>query len=698
MYKIGIDIGGTFTDLVLLNDTTGELVFGKTLTTYHNPAGGIITGITDLLNRAELHLNDIDMIVHGTTLVTNAIFERKGAKTGLITTRGFEDVLEIGREYRYDIYDLQITMPDPLIPRNLRLGITERIDFQGNVLTPLLETEIASVVDELVGKGVQAIAVCLLQSFANPVHERRVGDFIQRHYPAISVSLSVDIMPEIREYERTSTTVLNAYVQPLIDRYFNALQNQLTALGFKGAVRIMVSNGRLTTLGEAQRKPIQLLESGPAGGAMAGVFFGKLTGHTDIATFDMGGTTAKTSLIFNHQPEITNEFEAARVRRFKQGSGLPVRIPVIDINEIGAGGSSIAYVDKLGLLKVGPESATSDPGPACYGRGGTRPTVTDCDLLLGYLNEAFFLGGTIRLDKEAAQQAIEEHIARPLGISVQQAAMGVHRIVNENMANAARVHILDKGHDPRNYSLLAFGGAGPVHAFDVARLLGSPELIIPTGAGVASALGFLVSPTAYECVRSYVNHVASIDWIRLNDLLAEMEEEGYAFLEKAGHKSADAMVSRSAGMRYVGQGHEIAVKIPNGILSAVSAEEIEANFREEYELRFGRTIAKAAIEAVSWRVIVSCPSVLFKPKQREINTTYRIGDRDFSGLKGYRQVYYMGDDVPCACPVYDRYKIRPNDYLSGPVIIEEIESTVVIGRHAYVRMDEHRNLIVSLRR
>jgi len=698
MHKIGIDIGGTFTDLVLLNDTTGEFLFGKTLTTYDNPASGIITGIADLMSRAELHLDDIGMIVHGTTLVTNAVFERKGAKTGLITTRGFEDVLEIGREYRYDIYDLQLTMPEPLIPRNLRLGVTERIDYQGNVLTPLQETEVASVVNELVGKNVQSIAICLLQSFANPVHERTLGDFIKKHYPSVQVSLSVDIMPEIREYERTSTTTLNAYVQPLIDQHFNALHNQLTNLGFKGVVRIMLSNGRLTTLEEAQRKPIQLLESGPAGGSMAGIFFGKLTGHTDIATFDMGGTTAKTSLIFNHQPEITNEFEVARVRRFKQGSGLPVRIPVIDINEIGAGGSSIAYVDQLGLLKVGPESAGSDPGPACYGRGGTRPTVTDCDLLLGYLNEEFFLGGTIRLDRDAAEQAIEEYIARPLGISVQQAAMGVYRIVNENMANAARVHILEKGHDPRSYSLLAFGGAGPVHAFDVARLLGSPELIIPMGAGVASALGFLVSPTAYECVRSYVAHVASIDWTRLNDILAEMEEEGYAFLEKAGHKSIDAMVSRTAGMRYAGQGHEIMVKIPNGILSVVSAREIVANFQEEYKLRFGRTIDNVAIEAVTWQVVVSCPSVLFNPKQREINTTYRIGDRDFSGLKGYRQVYYMDDDVPCACPVYDRYKIRPNDYLSGPVIIEEIESTVVIGRRAYVRMDEHRSLIVSLRR
>jgi N-methylhydantoinase A len=698
MYKLGIDIGGTFTDLVLLNETTGELIFNKTLTTYDNPTNGVIVGASDLLSRARLQFSDIGTVIHGTTLVTNAIIERKGAKTGLITTHGFEDVLEIGREYRYDVYDLQITMPEPLVPRNLRFGVSERVDYQGNVLTPLLEDDAAHIVDELVGRGVQSIAVCLLQSFTNPVHERVLGDFIRQRYPEIYVSLSVDIMPELREYERTSTTAMNAYVQPLIDQYLNALNSQLIKIGFSGSLQIMLSSGRLTTVDGARQRPIQLLESGPAGGAMAGVFFGKLTGHTDIATFDMGGTTAKTSLIFNHQPQLTNEFEVARVRRFKKGSGLPVRIPLIDMTEIGAGGSSIAYVDKLGLLKVGPESATTESGPACYGRGGTRPTVTDCDLLLGYLNEDYFLGGSIRLDKLAAQRAVEEHIATPLGISVREAAMGVHRIVNENMANAARVHILEKGHDPRKYSLLAFGGAGPVHAFDVARLLGSPELIIPVGAGVTSALGFLVSPTASERVRSYVSPIPRLDWARLNDLLADMEEEGFQFLEQTGHKSAEATVTRMADMRYMGQGHEISVRVPNGILSPLSMAELEANFGEEYQLRFGTTIDNAVIEAVTWRVMVSSLPVFFSPKRANIEQKRIEGGKDFSGLKGYRQVYYSGDTVPCACPVYDRYKIRPNEYLSGPAIIEEVESTVVIGNRAYVRMDEHRNLIISLKR
>jgi N-methylhydantoinase A len=703
-YKLGIDIGGTFTDFVLLNQITGELTFGKTLTTYDNPTNGIISGTTDLLDRANVPLASVSTIVHGTTLVTNAIIERKGAATGLLTTKGFEDVLEIGREYRYDIYDINLTVPEPLVPRNLRLGVTERMDYQGNVLTPLDEAELAKAVGTLVSRGVKAIAVCLLHAFANPAHEQAVGTFIRARYPDLYVSLSVDVMPEIREYERMSATVMNAYVQPLTDHYLSDLHARLGTLGFSGTIQIMISSGRLTTIDGARQSPVQLLESGPAGGSMAGVFFGKLTGHQDIATFDMGGTTAKASLIFDHQPEITNEFEAARVRRFKKGSGLPVRIPVIDMIEIGAGGGSIAYVDALGLLRVGPESAASEPGPACYGRGGTRPTVTDCDLVLGYLNAEFFLGGTMTLDLEAARRAIDTHLAKPLGLSITQAAMGVHRVVNENMANAARVHILEKGHDPRHYSLLAFGGAGPVHAFEVARLLGSPELVIPVGAGVTSALGFLVSPTASESIRSYVSPVAWLDWAKLNGLLADMEAEGRAFLARANVAVADAQVRRVADMRYSGQGHDISVAIPNGQLSALSVAEIEANFQQEYLRRFGRTIDDVAIEAVTWRVVVSSPPVLFEPKRaisaaasKEEAGTYSIGGGDYSALKGYRPVVFIGDETPVACPVYDRYRIRPNDCLSGPVIIEEVESTVVVGHKAYVRMDSHRNLLISMR-
>ena len=690
-YRLGIDIGGTFTDFVLLEEKTGKLFFGKTLTTYDNPANGILKGAIELLERESIALKQVRNIVHGTTLVTNAVIERKGAKTGLITTKGFEDVLEIGREFRYDIYDIFLTVPEPLVPRNLRLGISERIDYLGNILTPIDPTEIESVVDKLVNDGCESIAVCFLQSFTNAVHERAVGDFIKQKYPHIYVSLSVDVMPEIREYERASATTMNAYVQPITDQYLSNLRDRLHNLGFAGTIEIMISSGRLTSLDGARKSPVQLLESGPAGGTMAGVFYGKLTGINDLLAFDMGGTTAKASMIFNLKPEITNQFEAARVRRFKKGSGLPVRIPVIDMIEIGAGGGSIAHVDSLGLLRVGPESAASEPGPACYGRGGTRPTVTDTDLVLGYLNPNYFLGGTMQLDLEAARQAIDEYIAKPLNISIEAAAMGVHRIVNENMANAARVHILEKGHDPRLYSMTAFGGAGPVHAFGVARLLGSPQVVVPVGSGVLSALGFLVSPVASESIKSYVCPLNMLDWTLLNGYLDQMEAEGFAFLASAGVSSPPISVSRVADMRYSGQGHEISVEIPNGALSESSIAQIEENFKKEYHLRYGKLIEDIGIEVVTWRVVVSGPVPQVIPKQ-EVPTS----QNSEHALKGYRKIILMGDKTPSNVPVYSRYQLQPTDCFDGPAIVEEMESTFVIGVNATVRIDDFRNILVEM--
>ncbi len=694
MYRLGIDIGGTFTDLVLLEEQTGNLFFGKTLTTYDNPANGIIKGTIELLDREGIKPFQVRNIVHGTTLVTNAVIERRGAKTGLITTKGFEDVLEIGRELRYDIYDIFLTVPEPLVPRNLRFGVTERIDYQGNIITPIDLSEIETQVDRLVSEGCESIAVCFLQSFTNPIHERAVGDFIKAKYPQIYVSLSVDVMPEIREYERVSATTMNAYVQPITDEYLSNLRDRLKLLGFEGTIEIMISSGRLTSLDGARKTPIQLLESGPAGGTMAGVFYGKLTGIKDLLAFDMGGTTAKASMIFDLKPEITNQFEAARVMRFKKGSGLPVRIPVIDMIEIGAGGGSIAYIDKLGLLKVGPESAASEPGPACYGRGGSRPTVTDTDLVLGYLNPDYFLGGNMQLDLEAARKAIDEHLAKPLGISIEAAAMGVHRIVNENMANAARVHILEKGHDPRLYSMTAFGGAGPVHAFGVARLLGSPQLIVPVGSGVLSALGFLVSPVASECIRSYVCPVNMIDWTLLNRYMTEMEAEGSVFLESTGMR-ADyiSAIRRIADMRYSGQGHEISVEIPNGVLSENSLAEIEENFKKEYHLRYGKLIEGIGIEAVTWRVIVSGPTPEIIPKQ-----IVPKSQNAATALKGYRKVLLAGETNYADVPVYGRYDLQPGDNFAGPAVIEEMECTFIVGTNSAVMIDKYKNIVVEMNR
>ncbi|MCS6807423.1 MAG: hydantoinase/oxoprolinase family protein [Bacteroidota bacterium] len=689
-YRLGVDIGGTFTDFVLLDEAQARLVFGKTLTTYPDPTDGIIVGTRSLLRDCGIEARDIHTIVHGTTLVTNAVIERKGAPTGFITTEGFTDVPEIGRELRYDIYDIFLVMPEPLVSKKYRVGVHERILASGEVLKQLSRDDARTAVQKLVQRGVKSVAVSLLHSFMNPSHERLIGEVIREEFPHLYVSLSVDIMPEIREYERSSATIMNAYVQPITDRYLQVLEQRLQELGFEGKIHIMISSGRLTTVQGARKAPIQLLESGPAGGAMAGVFFSSLTQHRDMLCFDMGGTTAKASLIVNGAPEITHQFEAARVRRFKKGSGLPVRIPVIDLIEIGAGGGSIAYIDKLGLLKVGPESAASQPGPACYGRGGQKPTVTDADLILGYLNEEYFLGGTMRLSREAAYEAVQRHIAAPLGISVEQAAMGIRRVVDENMANAARVHIIERGFDPRRFPMMAFGGAGPVHAFSVARLLGVSRIIIPVGAGVTSALGFLVSPVASEATRSYVKPLDEIDWEQLNAMLYEMEQEGFAFLRHADADVSQATVRRVADMRYVGQGHEITVPMPLGQLSEQSIPAITSAFLQEYEFRYNRTVPGMRLEIVTWRVAVSAAAPKILPSQH--------GTNGVASKTSYTQrlVWFEGNAAPTMADVYRRYDLVQGVVYTAPAIIEEKESTTVIGQHARFSVDEHKNIVIDM--
>lgn len=688
--KLGIDIGGTFTDFVLLDEEFGKLNLGKTLTTYPDPAQGILNGIAQMQKEVNLDLSQITGIVHGTTLVTNAVIERKGAPAALLTTAGFEDVLEIGRELRYDIYDIFLTVPEPLIPRNLRYGIEERLDKRGNVLKDLDTQQVKSQVDKILAQGIKSVAVSFLHSFSNPAHEKWIKSYIKEHHPEVYVSLSSEIMPEIREYERSSATAMNAYVQPITDDYLKKLEQALADLGFKGIIHIMISSGRLTTIEGARQIPIQLLESGPAGGTMAGVFVGKLIDSPELLAFDMGGTTAKASLISNFQPEISNQFEAGRVRRFKKGSGLPVRIPVIDMIEIGAGGGSIARVNELGLLTVGPDSASSQPGPACYGRGGDQPTVTDADLVLGYLNPDFFLGGGMRLDKEAAEKAIEKHLAKPLGVSIEEAALGVHRIVNENMANAARVHVLEKGLDPRNYRMMAFGGAGPVHAFGVAKLLHAPRLVIPIAAGVTSALGFLVSPVASEHMSSYVRRLDEMDWEKVNEMIAGMEKEGKDFLLAAGIDPKNFQIQRFADMRYSGQGHEINITMPEGELGEISIAQIEQSFLDEYEIRYGRSIDKIPMETVTWRVLVQGPN-----PSVVLNLDHQADGTE--ALKGERPVFFsnMGKK-PLICPVYDRYLLKVGEKFMGPAIVEERESTTVIGPNSEVHIDQHGNLIIDL--
>jgi N-methylhydantoinase A len=688
-YRAGIDIGGTFTDLILIDDTTGELTVGKVLTTPADPSRAVADVLSDALQRAAAAAEAVRHVIHGTTLVTNAVIERKGARTALLTTRGYRDAYEIAREHRYDLYDLFLEMPTPLVPRYLRLEVDERVYADGTVARAPDPDSVARLVAELRDKDLQAIAVCFVHSYANPAHERLVGDIIREVAPDIRVSLSSDVVPEIREYERTSTTVVNVYVQALVEDYLAELVRRLRDLRIGGELLLMLSSGGISTVETATQFPLRLLESGPAGGALASAYFGQLVGVSDLMAFDMGGTTAKLCVIEDGRPLTSTEFEVDRKYRFKAGSGLPVKTPVVELIEIGAGGGSIARVDSLGLLKVGPDSAGADPGPVCYGRGGTEPTVTDADLLLGYLDPQFFLGGRLRLDRDAAERAVASKVAEPLGMSAVRAAWGIHQLVNEGMASAARVHAIERGKDPRSLPLFAFGGAGPGHGFGVARVLHSPRLIVPFGAGVTSAFGFLTAPLAFDFVRSFLAQLDSVEWRHVNAILDEMTTQGDAILARSGIAQTERHFTRQADVRYVGQGHEIRIDLPEGELGPESLPGIRETFETVYRSLFGRTGPDVPLEAVSWRLIASGP-------RPSVRLSVPPAAAASSALKGQRLVYFPDWEEHRPVAVYDRYVLAPGTELDGPAIVEERESTTVVGPAARITIDAARNLLVTL--
>jgi N-methylhydantoinase A len=690
-HRAGIDIGGTFTDLVLLDDRTGERALGKVLTTPEDPSAAVEKGLAELLEQEGAAASQLGTIIHGTTLVTNALIERKGAKTALLTTEGFRDAVAIGTEHRYDMYDIFIEKPEPLVGRSLRYGVRERSLDDGSVLLELDEDHVRSISAELREREVKAVAVSFLHSFRNPRHERRVREILAEEAPEITVSLSSEVAPEIREYERTSTTIANVYVRPLVERYLQVLEERLRGLGFEGSLYIMLSNGGTASVETACEFPIRLLESGPAAGALAAAFYGRETGFSEVLSFDMGGTTAKASLIEDGEPLTSSEFEVARVYRFKKGSGLPVKTSVIEMIEIGAGGGSIARVGALNLPKVGPESAGADPGPACYGRGGSEPTVTDADLILGYLDPDFFLGGKMHLDREAAMRAIEERIARPLGLEAVEAAWGIHQVVNENMANAARVHAIERGKDPRAYPLFAFGGAGPVHAYRVARALGIPGFIAPLGAGATSALGFLCAPLSFDLVRSLYGRLDELDWAAANAALEEMDEEGRDLLRASGVADAEIRVRRLCEMRYTGQGHEVTVELPDGELGPEDAERLTAFYRKEYLRLYNREGPNVPLEALTWRLEVAAPRPEIRLEGEE-GASYPAE----RAQKGAREIYLPEDAGFTRVPVYDRYRFAPGATFEGPAVVEERESTVILGPEGRAEVDAARNLIVRL--
>jgi N-methylhydantoinase A len=681
-YRLGCDIGGTFTDFVLVNDQAGRFYVYKCLTTPADPSDAVEQGIRAVLDQIPGKKPRIDEIIHGTTLVINAIIERKGAVTGLITTRGFRDVLELGRELRYDAYDIFAEYPQPLVPRRLRLEVAERVTSDGRVIQTLDPAEVRGVLSELRRMGVESLAVCLVNSYRNPVHEREVKAQVEKHWPEVFLSTSVEVLPQIREYERTCTTATNAYVKPITARYLKKLSCRLQSQGFQGQLYIMLSSGGITSVETAREFPVRIIESGPTAAVIASQHYGRMFRIPDIFCFDMGGTTAKSCLIQNGQAGVVSTFEVGRVQRFKKGSGLPIQVPVVDLMEIGAGGGSIARIGKMGLLQVGPQSAGADPGPVCYARGGREPTVTDADLVLGYLDPDYFLGGTMPLDLSGAERAIQEQVAAPLGTSLLEAAFGIHDLINETMAAAAKTHIAEKGGNPKIVTISAFGGAGPVHAYGLAKKIGAPRVIVPPLAGVGSAMGFFTAPVAFDLSRSQRTRLEDADFNQIEALFGELEGEAAANLQQAGTRQR-VTFERTLMMRFVGQGAETDLAIERKPFQKWSKAAIRSRFDEVYQKLYGRTYPENAVEFVTFKVRASLPERPFRlpPLERRKG---RIGDC----IKGRRPAFSVLQKKCVPFTVYDRLKLFAGARMSGPAIIEERESTIVVGEDARARVDE----------
>jgi N-methylhydantoinase A len=675
--RLGVDIGGTFTDVAL---EVGDRRFtAKILTTTSAPEEGVLAALGSVIAEAGIAPHQVGLIIHGTTLATNALIERKGARTALLTTEGFRDVVEIRHENRFEQYDVNIDLPPPLVPRRLRLPVRERIDAQGDVLIPLDEATVSGAIETLAAQQVEAVAVGFLHSFTNPEHERAVGAAIARAMPNMPVTLSCEVAPEMREYERFSTACANAYIQPLIGRYLTKLESELARAGFRCPMLLMTSGGGITTTETAIRFPVRLVESGPAAGAIFAACIARQHGLDQVLSFDMGGTTAKICLIDKAQPQAARGFEVARIYRFLKGSGLPLRIPAVEMVEIGAGGGSIARVDTLGRIAVGPDSAGSDPGPACYRRGGAEPTVTDADLVLGRIDPTTFSGGAMALDHGKATQAIAEDIAAPLKLSTEHAALGISEMVDENMANAARVHAIESGKDLRARTLIAFGGAAPLHAARVAEKLGITRVLIPADAGVGSAVGLLRAPVAYEIVRGRLFRLGGFDPAAANRLLAEMRAEAEAIVRR-GAPGAELVEQRSALMRYRGQGHEIAVALPARDFTAADQTTLRELFEAAYRRLYSREIPGVEIEILSWVVTVSAPPEGHLAAAREEEPSQ-------TRPRSQRKLIDPNSGEFIAAPVHWRGDLAPGTRIAGPAVIGEDETSTVVGAPFEARID-----------
>jgi len=666
--RLGVDIGGTFTDVVL--EKGGESFSTKVLTTYAAPENAIIDGMHQVCGKAGVTPADLTQIIHGTTLATNALIERRGAKTALITTQGFRDVIEMRTESRFEQYDLNLTLPEPLLPRQMRYTVNERVDATGAVLIPLDRAEVEALADRIAEGGYTSVAVGLIHSYLNDAHERMIREVLAERLPEIMVSISAEVSPQMREYERFNTVVANAYIKPLMKSYLGRLEGRLQDEGVGCNIFLMHSGGGIISIESAAEFPVRLVESGPAGGAVFAANIAARYGLDKVLSFDMGGTTAKICLIKNQTPKTSRVFEVARTYRFKKGSGMPISIPVIDMVEIGAGGGSLAHVDAMRQIRVGPESAGSEPGPACYGRGGEKPAVTDADLVLGKLDPDNFAGGSIRLDTAGSEAVLQNVIGKELDMDATTAAFGLAEVVDENMANAARVHAVENGEDLSEYTMIAFGGAAPLHAGRLCEKLGVERLLVPPGAGVGSAIGFLRAPFSFEANRSVYMKLSDFDAPRIKTLLAELQEEATGFVRNCDAK-AEILSEFKVYMRYSGQGWEIPIILSEEDAMTPNAAQFEALFEADYGKLFGRTVEGLDIEITVWAVNATTPpeTVARTPQQSP-------GDAADAALT--RRMFDPALAEYCDAAVVLRGQMAPGQTAQGPAAITEDETTIII--------------------
>lgn len=671
--RLGVDIGGTFTDVVL--EKNGATLSTKVLTTYSAPEDAIIDGMHQVCEKADIDPSQIEQIIHGTTLATNALIERRGAKTALITTEGFRDVIEMRTESRFEQYDLNLNLPDPLLPRHMRFTVPGRIDANGNVLIPLSRAAVESVVEKIAAAGYESVAVGLIHSYLNPAHEELVRDVLSEKLPGVAISISSEVSPQMREYERFNTVVANAYIKPLMASYLGRLEKRLQDEGARCRVFLMHSGGGIISLQNAADFPVRLVESGPAGGAVFAAHIAARYGLDKVLSFDMGGTTAKICLIKNQTPKTSRVFEVARTYRFKKGSGMPISIPVIDMVEIGAGGGSLAHVDTMRQIRVGPESAGSEPGPACYGRGGERPGVTDADLVMGKLDPDNFAGGTIKLHPDASKSALIDHIGKTLEMDPVESAFGVAEVVDENMANAARVHAVENGEDLSEYTMIAFGGAAPLHAGRLCEKLGVDRLLVPPGAGVGSAIGFLRAPFSFEANRSVYMKLSDFDAGKIQELLITLQTEATNFVRTCDEVSP-ILSEFKVYMRYTGQGWEIPIELTQDQAMNPDAATFEARFIEDYTKLFGRPVAGMDIEITVWSVNATTPpeQIARVPETKEYGT---------APSNGTRQVFDPTSGTFLDAQVVPRSDMNTGSRVDGPATVVEDETTIIVPASFY---------------